>query len=216
MKVSTRCSSCFNTVDFVPSSVKASTKERGETFSLEFAVMKCPACLTPVISKKLDMQIKESLSEEIVNTLGVNGGLLRRSRQTLGLTENQATKILDLGEEKYYLLEGTLERLEESIENKYRETIMKYKRIGGHVFFVNENKIHVLDIDDGTISVTNNIESLQEMFCDIYEKSPTDFEWLLYGTDGYVARYEDGYFTQVDLDNSSLHGPFMKVIEQRG
>lgn len=80
------------------------------------------------------------------------------------------------------------------------QSVEKYKTNLGEVqclIHVSNNLIHVLDVNnDGTTSVTNGIEQIQQQILQKHNLSGdvSNYTWILHGTDGIAYRY-DGTFS---------------------
>lgn len=99
--------------------------------------------------------------------------------------------------------------------------LMKGK-VDAAVFVDYENKIiHILDLDQGGLTVTNAMgKALQLEILSKNQKTVHDeinqWIWYCYGTDGIIAEYQDGSFTRsIAINNIYAHPPFAKAMEPR-
>ena len=84
---------------------------------------------------------------------------------------------------------------------------------------VKQGTIHVLDVNnEGTTSVTNGIEQIQEQIIKQHNLSGSvaDWKWFLYGTDGVASVYEHGEFhvAPTDLLNEKYALMMEKIAQQ--
>lgn len=63
--------------------------------------------------------------------------------------------------------------------------------------YVSGDTIHVLDVNhDGTISVTNGIDQIQQQILKKHQLSGdvSNYKWILYGTDGIASQFHNQNF----------------------
>lgn len=79
----------------------------------------------------------------------------------------------------------------------------------------NHGVVHVLDLARrGSPSVTNSIERLQPQIIDALglDGGVSSYQWLLYGTDGVISKFEQGTFTFVSGDDPRVHTDFRQAM----